>query len=313
MGDELGFSVACSRAYIPLLRGWLESIKLFAPDAPILMMVDGPMDTKPFEKKYGVIVMRRADIKDVGLRKTCSGYGTKPVAFWEAPFKYVFHVDVDAVLWGDIRSNLPIGDWDLIHNEPHEDITDFIQKNQYFDPAKIFKYVPEFDWQGCPFFQAGVICVKTGSLDLDEYLRMVELQIKYPDIFINGDQGMLNILIFRAMKAGKLKVNQAHLQSCVPVLPRSELEVRFKIKDGNPVLWKKPTVIHWAGQKPYTTNPDVFSAPMDLFRLSGMFKAGLPHWMPATTALRADEYMYRDVPKHILNAKKCIKKMVGRK
>jgi len=52
---------------------------------------------------------------------------------------------------------------------------------------------------------------------------------------------------------------------------------------------------------------------MDYFREIGMREFGLPHWMPATTALRADEYMYRDVPKHILNVKKCIKKMVGRK
>jgi hypothetical protein len=313
MNGTLGFSVACSQNYLPLLRGYLASIKFFAPDAPICMVIHGEMDTRFFEKAYGVQPIRQRDVRNPDLRKTCWGFGTKPVAFWEAPFDYVFHIDVDAVLWGDVRKNLPLSGWDIVYNEPHEEITEFIQRTQYFDPELVFPYIPEFDWEGCPFFQSGVLCVKKGSLDLDEYLHMTRIQEKHPHVFPNGDQGMLNILVFRAMKEGKLNVAQAHLQSVVPVLSKGELESRFQVQNGEPVLWRQPTVVHWAGPKPYTTNPDVFSLPMDFFREIGMREFGLPGWVPAKAAMRADEIWHRDVPKAVLNAKRMVKRVIGRR
>jgi hypothetical protein len=177
----------------------------------------------------------------------------------------------------------------------------------------IFKHIEPFAWQGNPYFQAGVVCVKRGALDVDEYLKMLEGQRKNPDVFINMDQGMLNILVFRALKAGKIKALPAHLQSVVPVLQKVELERRFRIQNGKPMPWVQPSVVHWAGPKPYTTNPEVFSLPMDYFRQIGMRELGLPKWVTSNTAMRADEIWHRDLPKAVLNAKKIVKKMIGRK
>jgi hypothetical protein len=158
-----------------------------------------------------------------------------------------------------------------------------------------------------------VVCVKRGVLDVYEYLKMLEGQRQNPDIFINMDQGILNILVFRALRDGKIHALPAHLQSVVPVLSKSELEQRFRIEDGKSMPWFQPTVVHWAGPKPYTTNPDVFSLPMDYFREVGMREFGLPGWFPAKTAMRVDEIWHRDVPKGVLKAKKLVKKMIGRK
>jgi hypothetical protein len=104
----MGFSVACYRGDIPLLRGCLASIRYFAPDAPICLIADGDFSTKEFEKVYGVQVIRRKDVRNPDLKKWSFGFGiTKMIGFWESPFDIVFHVDADAVLWGDIRKNLP--------------------------------------------------------------------------------------------------------------------------------------------------------------------------------------------------------------
>lgn len=313
MKGTLGICTSCSANYMPLLRGWLESIKFWAPDVPICIVIDGEMETRSLEKKYGIHCIRKKDIKNKDLRRTCWGYWTKPVAFWEAPFDYVLNVDVDAVLWGDIRKNLPPGDWDVIQSEPHEVTTLEIQKSQYFDPHRIFDVIPPFDLQGISFLSAGVVCFKRGVLDLDEYLRLVEIQAKHPDIIVCGDQGILNVMVSRGKVERGLKVAEAHLQCCVPVLPRAELEYRFQIRDGKPVPWVKPTVIHWAGPKPYTTNPDVFSLPMDFFRELGMREFGLPNWVSTKVAMRVDEIWHRGVPRAVLNAKKIVKKMIGRK
>jgi hypothetical protein len=314
MSDDIGFSVACHKGDVPLLRGCLASIRYFAPDAPICLVIDTDFDSRPFEKRYGVTTIRRRDVRHPGLRQWSFGPGiTKLIAFWEAPFERIFHIDADAVLWGDVRQNVPDSEWDVVFNEPHEQITDYIQRTQYFDPQVIFDHIESFPWQGNPYFQAGVLCVRRGALDVDEYLRMLEGQRKNPDVFINMDQGILNILVFRAVNNCKIHPLSAHLQSVVPVLSKPELESRFQIRDGKPVPWVQPTVVHWAGPKPYKTNPDVFSLPMDYFREIGMREFGLPKWFPTKTAMQIDEFLHRDVPRTILNAKQTIKKVIGRK
>ena len=311
---DIGFSVACHKGDVPLLRGCLASIRYFAPEVPICLVIDTDFDSRPFEKRYGVTTIRRRDVRHPGLRQWSFGAGiTKLVAFWEAPFERIFHVDADAVLWGDVRRNIPDGDWDVVFNEPHEEITEFIQRTQYFDPNIIFKHIEPFPWQGNPYFNAGVVYLKRGALDLNEYIQMLEGKRNYPDVFINMDQGILNILVFRALKSGKIKATQAHLQSAVPVLPKAELERRFRIENGTPVPWVQPSVVHWAGPKPYKTNPDVFSLPMDYFRELGMREFGLPNRVSTKVAMRADEIWHRDVPRTVLKAKRIVKKIIGRK
>ena len=44
-----------------------------------------------------------------------------------------------------------------------------------------------------------------------------------------------------------------------------------------------------------------------------MREFGLPKWVPALSAMRVDEIWHRDVPRAVLNAKKIVKKMIGRK
>lgn len=310
---ELGFSISCYKGDVPLLRGCLASIRYFAPDAPICVVIQGAVDPQPFVKRYGVFPIFEKDVKHPELRQLSFGYGiTKMPALWEAPFERIIHVDADAVLWGDIRKNLPSEDWDFVHNEPHEEITDFIQRTQYFDPEKVFKYIPAFEWQGNPYFNSGAFACRVGSLDIQEYIKMLKIQEVKPGLFFQ-DQSYLNILVFRAMRDGRIKVKQAHLQTAVPVLSRRELESRFQTHNGEPVPWSQPTVIHWAGPKPYTTNPDVFSLPMDYFREIGMREFGLPGWFPADLAMRLDEFQCRDVPRAVWKAKRLVKKLIGRK
>jgi len=314
MGADIGFSVACYKGDIPLLRGCLASIKYSAPDAPICLMIDGDFDSRPFEKRYGVRCIRKRDVRHPELQALSFGYGiTKLVALWESPFERVIHIDADAVMWGDIRQNLPEGDWDFVHNEPHEAMTESIQKNQYFDAEFVFKFIESFDWKDCPFFNTGVYFFRRGKLDLNECIHLLKLRAENIENFGAGDQGILNILVFRAMKEGRIRVDQAHLQSVVPVIAKSELESRFQIRNGKPKLLVHPTVVHWAGPKPFKANSEVFSLPMDYFREIGMREFGLPKWFPAKTAMQIDEFLHRDAPRTILNAKQTIKRLIGRK
>jgi hypothetical protein len=309
MNGQLGFSVSCYRGDIPLLRGCLESIRTFAPDAPISLTVDGNFSTKNFEKHYGVIPIARNSVRNTDLKKWSFGYGiTKMIAFWEAPFDIVLHIDADAVMWGDIRQNLPTSYYDVVHNEPHEEITPFIQKTQYFDPTKIFDYIPAFHWENRDYFNTGVVCIRRDTLDLDEYLRMLEVQRKHPDIFITGEQGMLNILVFRGVDENKIVAQGAHLQTVVPVCNKADLDRQFKFDKKVPIAGISPTIVHWAGPKPWTDCNDVHRSTMDFFRDESAKRLLRGRFLPAKMVRRLDEFNHRTVPRRIKQFKTLLKK-----
>src|SRR5262249_55466742 len=100
-----------------------------------------------------------------------------------------------------------------------------------------------------------------------EYLELVELKHRHHDLLVCGDQGILNVLAFRGAEAGRLTVTTAPLQAVVPVIPRAELDRRFRFVDRRPVIDPSDrTVIHWAGWKPSSLHDQVFRAPMMYYR-----------------------------------------------
>ena len=298
---SFGFSVACSVRDYPFACACISSIRCFAPDAPVSLTVDesgGRVDTRRLEQTYQVSVIRAADVRDPGLRSLSFGYGiTKMIAFWEAPFDVILHIDADAVMWGDIRRNLSPDPWDLVFNEPHETISSYIQKTQYFDPERVFSIVPRFAWEARPYFNCGVICMKRGSLDLDEYLRMLQLQKQHPELLITGEQGMLNIMVFRAVSEGRLNAVPAHLQTVVPVVATGELRRRFQISAESPKISGDPTVIHWAGPKPWRWNTQVFSEPMDYFRRRAAREMKVPFATVPKASMIIDEFRAQLIPR----------------
>ncbi|TDU71393.1 hypothetical protein EI77_02517 [Prosthecobacter fusiformis] len=311
MIEELGFSIACYHGDLPLLRGCLASIKYFAPDAPICLITDGNFSTRSLERDYSAVTLRRADVRNKDLQKWSYGYGlTKMVGLWESPFERFVHIDADAVLWGDIRKNIPPGNFDFVFNEPHEIITEKIQCAQYFDPTLVFPIFPYFPWRDCPFFNSGVFVTRRDLFDMDEYMRLLEFQRVTPGSLLAGEQGILNFMVFNALHTGRLTAASTHLQSAVPVLAKPELESRFRFENGHPVPWFQPTVIHWAGPKPWADNLEIFRDPMDHFRDIATKGSLLHALLPGTRYAEFDEWMCRDVLKSLANLKKQVKNFI---
>jgi hypothetical protein len=311
---QLGFSTCCHQEGLPLVRGTIASIRAFAPEAPICLFTDGDFDVSRLVKAYDLIHIPRAAIKSPELRSRSFGYLTKMLVHWEVPFERVIHVDCDAVLWGDIRQNLPEGDWDYVYNEPHEIITAEVMKGQYFDPdSQVLRSVlNSFNWRDLPFFNAGVFACRVGAFSFDEYMSYVELFEKSPRSFPTVDQSIQNLMVFKGLASGSLIVKQAHLQTVVPVCDPHELDRRFQIRNGQPVLNAKPTVIHWAGPKPYLLTKHPFSRPMTYFRTKALHKSGLPTFIPPAAALFLDEMRCRQFPRYKRNIVTTLRKIVRR-
>jgi hypothetical protein len=197
------------------------------------------------------------------------GFGlTKMIAFWHSPFERFLHIDADTVCWGDILKDLPWKGCDFIYNEPHEIITPSILRSQYFKPEELFKIIPEFGWEVNPYFNTGCFVARRGILDLEYYLELLDIQKRRPEIFIPGEQGILNLMVFQQVALGKIKARSWPLQAVVSVIPPGELDNRFRVSKGRPIV--KDTdrrVIHWAGAKPYLTREAMFPQPMVYYRL----------------------------------------------
>ncbi|MBU6148955.1 MAG: glycosyltransferase [Verrucomicrobia bacterium] len=256
----LGISMACHRGHLPFLPACLTSIRKWIPEIPITIFLDGIEIDKNILKKFHLEPFPRKKVKSKWLREHSFGFGlTKMIGFWEAPFERVFHLDVDTIMWGDVRKNFPKITWDVLHNEPHEIITPKIQKEQYFCTKTLEKELPDFLLKNKPFFNSGVICIKKNVLNLDFYIKLLELQKKNQGKIGPGEQGILNLLVFKGEDMGELKTASTHLQTVVPVCEREILLKKFQSQN-------IPTVFHWAGKKPWVLNPGHFPEPMHLFR-----------------------------------------------
>jgi hypothetical protein len=259
--------MSCSRQDYSLVKGCCASIRAHLGDIPICLIPDGPLSVAEVRDRYGVMVLAREQV-DTRLHRSY-GYGlTKMISFWHSPFDRFLHVDADTICWGDVLRGVPWKEYDFIYNEPHELITPWIQKSQYFDPDRLFELIQFFPWERNPYFNSGCFIARKGILDLESYIELLDIQRKNPGIFISGEQGILNLMVFQEIARGKIKARAWPLQAVVPVIPPKELAYRFRFSRGKPIVRETDRrIIHWAGAKPYLIGGASFLRPMVYYRL----------------------------------------------
>ncbi|MGE0705064.1 MAG: hypothetical protein AB7F99_16775 [Vicinamibacterales bacterium] len=284
-----GVIVACCEADYPLAKGCCASLREHLGDVPLTLLVDGDFSVEAIVRGCDARVMRARGL-DPELAES-TGYGlTKMLAFWHSPYEQFLYLDADTILWGNPLVGLEI-DADLIVNEPHEPYTEFILKSQYFDYDRIFDHTDSFDWRGCPFFNTGVLVGRRGVLDKREYLELLAVKKRDHSLLLCGDQGILNLMVFRGASQGRLTVRTAPLQTVLPVVAREELERRFQIVEGRPRIDPiDRTVIHWAGAKPFSLHRQVFRLPMMHYRRKALaWNSGVSP-VPSSLLLWMDEW-----------------------
>ncbi len=266
---DFGVNIACCRADYPLAKACCASVREHLRDIPVCLFVDGDFSVDQLQRAYDVHVIRVHEIADPALRALSIGYGvTKMFAFWHSPFERFLYLDADTILWGNPLERAFATQADIVINEPHEAYTEFILRSQYFDYERVFELTETFEWKDRPLFNAGVFVARRGLIDRDEYLELLALKHRDHSLLLCGDQGILNLLVFRGASQGRFTVATAPLQAVVPVIDRAELERRFPIVGGRPAIEPAGSgvVIHWAGAKPYTFHHAVYRAPVTHYR-----------------------------------------------
>jgi len=281
-------------------KGTIASLRLFMPDLPVCLLIDGKVDTALAEATYGVTILRRDDIPDPWLRLHSFGWGfTKMNAVWYSPYERFMHLDADTLAWGDVRAKVfpedgAIG-WPL-GSDPGSGNAETYVDTWFFNPRILESIYPDFHWQEfvATFACTGVYGLTRGCLDMAEYRFLREFGQRDPRLFrFGGEMGMLNVMIFKKLQMGALAVRASDFQVIFPDHPIPTLRDRFRFDNGQPlVVAGDEQVLHMPDKKPLVDSAECYSEPMTHFRLQYLSSTEGLTGTAATARLRQEDADY---------------------
>ncbi len=246
--------IPCYRRDYRLTRILVANIRHWYPQIPIILIKDLMMrdfDTSELEKHFNVSIFPQ--------HARLYGWGfSKFEVFMEESSKRFLMLDSDIILAGPILDQLEKynEDW-VVHDEPftQEDLLRY-----YFDPEKIKKLDPEFDFPNYTF-NSGQLVGTTGSLnhvDFDKYIEWSEPRIqRFRDAFtFGGEQPLLNYLLMKKAQTKQLTVRRVDFMRAGQEPDTTAVSIeRIMKKDGYPFI------IHWHDKKPQVFLPSMKKIP----------------------------------------------------
>lgn len=270
-----GLVTGCHAGDKFLVQATLASMRHYCPTLPLCLVVDGAFDVSDLERQYNLIVLRVPDLPSVEMRKLIGGnYRAKLAAMWEGPFEFYVWLDSDAIIWGDftpqVRRDL---DFQIFWNEisiPYQasEIPQWLP-HFYFDPAKLCKFDPGFNWRGRAYFSSGAFACRRNSIPFERWAEIEKWESKMAGLFAWGEMGMLNYIVHAMTQSGELKTAVSDLQHIWGHHGTEELE-----QDCNGAGWcfpeniRRPRVAHFCGRKPFLFDPKAYSRPFTIARLA---------------------------------------------
>ncbi len=275
-----GFVTGCHAGDKFMVQATLASMKHYCPDIPICLVVDGNVDVSDLEKQYDLIVLRVSELPMERMRKLIAGsFHAKHAAMWEGPFEFYVWLDSDAIVWGDLSSQIRTDVdfqifWSEISISPDTAEVPAWLPRLYFDPAKLRQFDHNFDWRGHAYFSAGVFACRRNAILFQRYVEVEALGRQVPGLFeadmnnSKGDMGMLNYLVHSMGQRGDLKTIVSDLQHIPAHHGLAEFEHDCA---GNgwrfPAKIQRPRVAHFCGRKPFLFDRQAYSRPYTIARL----------------------------------------------
>ena len=237
----------------------VASVRYWYPDIAISLIFDysnGRYNYTALCRRWNV------DVLDTQGRKYGWGLGKFEPLFLGNKERFLV-LDADTVLCGPVLDSIDALDADFVvdrETQPPEDL-----KILYYDPEKLKDLYPDFVYPGYTF-NTGQWIGRGGILrhaDFDAFVNWKPVpRLKYPDIFKQADQGVLNLVVHQKEAEGKLSVEKIPLMIW-PANGAGDFIRLDAIKDKKPDF---PFVIHWAGMKFRRLNEYPLSAILLFYR-----------------------------------------------
>jgi hypothetical protein len=289
-----GFVTGCHAEDKFMVQATLASMKYYCPAVPICLVVDGVFDVSDLVKEYDIIPLRVADLSSPDMRKLIGGdYRAKLAAMWEGPFAYYVWLDSDAIVWGDFTAQIRLDvDFQIFWSEisiPAEatEIPAWLP-HFYFDPVKLLRFDPNFEWRGRAYFSAGVFACRRNAIPFDVWGRTESWARQSRGLFAWGEMGMLNYLVHAMAQRKELKIARSDLQHIA--VHHGVDELKQDCADSNwhfPETIRRPRVAHFCGRKPFLFDRDSYSRPFTIARLEH-HRRHKPEWAAWLAVFRED-------------------------
>ena len=270
-----GFVTGCHAGDKFMVQATLASMRHYCPDVPICLTVDGDFDVSDLEREYDLIVLRVSELSSETMRNLVSGNGrAKLAAMWEGPFEFYVWLDSDAIVWGDftpqVRTDI---DFQIFWSEISipADATECPAwlPHFYFDPKKLRRFDPEFDWRGNAYFSSGAFGCRRDIIPFGKWTAVEFWGKETPGLF--GDfyeQPLLNYFVHSMTQRGELKVAVSDLQHISGHHGVGELKQDCADRNWHfPQKVRRPRVAHFCGRKPFLFDRQSYSRPFTIARL----------------------------------------------
>lgn len=224
------------------LRICIASIRYWYPDIPVSLIKDNAswkFNTDVLEKKWKLDVLRTS-IKEYGW-----GFGKLETLFLSEAQHFLV-LDSDTVLTGYILDEIMDINADFIVDDevqPEKEI-----KRLYYDRDKVKMIFPSFVYPGYTF-NSGQWFGSSKKISEDDFAPLVDWKpmpvLKYPESFMPGDQGILNLVIHLRESQVQIKVQRTKIM----LWPKDKGADSVSLES---IRTKQNTInriIHWAGLK----------------------------------------------------------------
>jgi hypothetical protein len=312
---EFGVIIACSGESLRFARGCCASVRYFMPEVPICLIVDGRLSVDDLVRTYGATVLDRDTVMDPTLRARSFGWGlTKMIAFWESPWETFLCLDPDTMVWGDVARFGDFAHYDVLLDQQFARaegggivnplLCDFLDQPSpdaalrrqvvdrcLFDLGRLEEHFPDFAWRDhlYGFSWTGAFFARRGLFPLGAYVELLDFAERHPGVFIGGEMGFLNFMVFSAVARGSVRATNEPLQVLVCEEDPTTLRQRFSVSADGPVVRAgDAAVIHWTGPRKPTLWSRALPAPMTFMRRRHLRDAY------GATGLRADWMLLRE-------------------
>jgi hypothetical protein len=138
----------------------------------------------------------------------------------------------------------------------------------YFDPGKLHRFDPDFEWRGNAYFSSGAFACRRNAILFDVWERTESWARESPGLFAWGEMGMLNYLVYAMAQRKELKIALSDLQHIVGHHGVDELQQDCAGSNWHfPKTIQRPRIAHFCGRKPYLFDRQAYSRPFTIARL----------------------------------------------
>jgi len=270
----VGFVTGCHFGDKFLVQATLASMRHYCPDMPICLIVDGDLAVSDLEKEYDLILLRVSELPSEQMRRViCGNYRAKLAAMWEGPFEHYIWLDSDAIVWGDFTDQIRTDvDFQIFWSEISitADATEIPPwlPHFYFDPLKLHRFDPDFEWRGHAYFSSGAFASRRNAIPFDLWDKTESWERQSPGLFAWGEMGILNYLVHAMARRSELKIAMSNLQHIWAHHGKEELIEDCVGTDWHfPTEIRRPRVGHFCGRKPFLFDRKAYSRPFTIARL----------------------------------------------